>query len=263
MNEAVASRDILLRSAAAQFHLPSDLTEALENASEMSSTLLDSLRQEFKKAVQEKESNFQHIKRENDSELTRVKNQAERAKITTAKLDAIRVEVATAETAVEELDRSTELSDTRDRLTGLVTERREIDRALNTVDRSRHLEALEQVFGDTAVPPVLTETIIETELARAQDRTRLPGLQTNRLRAQFMNRLNSLDQAVRETRKRLTKAGNDQSVLETSTKYTRSQLQDKQNQLRQMEERILSVAGSPDLEQVLGRLQQRRQVLEE
>lgn len=88
--------------------------------------------------------------------------------------------------------------------------------------RSRHLEALEQVFGDTTVPPVLTETAIEAELTRCQDRTRLSTPhQSDRLRAAFTTRLSSLDQSVRETRRRLAKAENDKSVLETSTKYTR------------------------------------------
>ncbi|THD20542.1 DNA repair protein RAD50 [Fasciola hepatica] len=331
LNEAVANRDALLRSAAMQFHLPTG--DSLENQTGLSPSVVGNVQQLLKKLMQNKESTFQQVKssteaadrkaqslldsardevvrlkqmvdatrkslRENDAELTRVMGQIEKAKTTTAKLDAIRMEVASAEAVMDELNRSTELSDARDRLAQLITERQENDRALNTVDekiatyqltmdkrreiqnfrkdrqtkletarklRSRHLEALEQVFGDsTSVPSVLTEAAIEAELTRSQDRMRFSTLhQSDRLRAAFITRLNSLDQTVRETRKRLAKAENDKSVLETSSKYTRSQLQDKQQKVRQMEERILSIAGSSDLEQILTRLQQRRQILEE
>ncbi|KAF5397180.1 hypothetical protein PHET_10055 [Paragonimus heterotremus] len=236
------------------------------------------------------------MQHETNQELSTIQRRLENAQSVTSRMTLIRSEVVRASERAERLQSTTELSDARQKLKRLTDELRVIDQSLLTVDekigvcqqnavqrqeletlvkdrntkleaarkiRSRHLESLEHVFGNNTVPPVISEKAIDQEVNRREQRVQSESTMLPRLRQSFLAQMSRLEQDTRETRKRLAKSEQERSVLETKTKFTRSQLQEKQNRLQQMEERILVAAGSSDLEQCLNRLQQKRKLLEE
>ncbi|VDP33147.1 unnamed protein product [Schistosoma curassoni] len=127
--------------------------------------------------------------------------------------------------------------------------------------RSRHAEALEQVFAGSVIPFVATEKSLE-EQANPNNIRSFINDQT-RLKVVFSKRLDGLEQSTRETRKQLAKIEQERSSLEATSKFTRNHLQEKRDQLKILEGKLLSVPGADDLEQTLINLQDRRGSLEE
>uniref|UniRef100_A0A3Q0KL19 Putative dna repair protein RAD50 n=1 Tax=Schistosoma mansoni TaxID=6183 RepID=A0A3Q0KL19_SCHMA len=127
--------------------------------------------------------------------------------------------------------------------------------------RSRHAEALEQIFSGSVIPFVATEKSLE-EQANPNNIRSFINDQT-RLRIVFSKRLNELEQSTRETRKQLAKIEQERSSLEATSKFNRNHLQEKRDQLKILEGKLLSVPGADDLEQTLINLQERRGSLEE
>ncbi|RTG84224.1 DNA repair protein RAD50 [Schistosoma bovis] len=127
--------------------------------------------------------------------------------------------------------------------------------------RSRHAEALEQVFAGSVIPFVATEKSLE-EQANPNNIRSFINDQT-RLKVVFSKRLDELEQSTRETRKQLAKIEQERSSLEATSKFTRNHLQEKRDQLKILEGKLLSVPGADDLEQTLINLQDRRGSLEE
>ncbi|CAH8586097.1 unnamed protein product [Schistosoma rodhaini] len=127
--------------------------------------------------------------------------------------------------------------------------------------RSRHAEALEQIFSGSVIPFVTTEKSLE-EQANPNNIRSFINDQT-RLRIVFSKRLNELEQSTRETRKQLAKIEQERSSLEATSKFNRNHLQEKRDQLKILEGKLLSVPGADDLEQTLINLQERRGSLEE
>ncbi|KAH8871420.1 DNA repair protein RAD50 [Schistosoma japonicum] len=127
--------------------------------------------------------------------------------------------------------------------------------------RSRHSEALEQIFAGSLIPLVATEKSLEEHANPNNVRSFISD--PTRLRAVFTKRLNELEQSSRETRKQLAKIEQERSSLEATSKFTRNQLREKRDQLKTLEARLLCVTGADDLEQTLVNLQERRGSLEE
>ncbi|KAG5450074.1 DNA repair protein rad50, partial [Clonorchis sinensis] len=246
--------------------------------------------------VEHNHEETQRCLRETRSEITSLKRRVENAKSVISQMESVRTELLNAEAHADQLCTSCELEDTREQLRHLSEVRKATEQSLLALDekiatlqqnssqrqqldvlrkdrnskfesarkiRSRHLEALEQVFGTNSVPTIISEADIAVALDRSKGRAQQTTTMQDRLRHSFLTRLSSLEQSTREARKRLAKYEQDKSVLETKAKFTRSQLQGKQKQADQMAERILSAAGSADLEQCLSKLQQRRKLLEE
>ncbi|KAF6779531.1 hypothetical protein AHF37_01022 [Paragonimus kellicotti] len=236
------------------------------------------------------------MQHETNQELSTIQRRLENAQSITSRMALIRSEVVRASERAERLQSTTELSDARQKLKCLTDELRVIDQSLLAVDekigvcqqnaaqrqeldallkdrnakfetarkiRSRHLDSLEHVFGHSTVPAVISDEAIDQEVNRREQRVQPDSTMPPRLRQSFLAQMSRLEQDTRETRKRLAKSEQERSVLETKTKFTRSQLKEKQSRLQQMEERILVAAGSSDLEQCLNRLQQKRKLLEE
>ncbi|KAF8566143.1 hypothetical protein P879_04643 [Paragonimus westermani] len=245
------------------------------------------------------EQNFEDVQRnlhETNQELSTIQRKLENAQSITSRMALIRSEVDRASERAERLQSTAELPEARQKLKRLTDDLRLIDQSLIAVDekisvcqqnaaqrqeieallkdrntkfetarkiRNRHLESLEHVFGNNTVPAVISDEIIDQEVNRREQRVQPDSGTPPRLRQSFLVQMSRLEQDTRETRKRLAKSEQERSVLETKTKFTRSQLQEKQSRLQKMEERILTAAGSPDLEQCLNRLQQKRKLLEE
>ncbi|VDQ11759.1 unnamed protein product [Trichobilharzia regenti] len=126
---------------------------------------------------------------------------------------------------------------------------------------SRHSEALEQIFAGSGIPAVTTEKSLQ-ELAVIDNLRSFLNNKT-RLRNVFSERLNEIERSTRETRKQLAKLEQERSSLEASSKFTRNHLQEKRDQLKVLEEKLLSVPGADELEQTVTNLQQRRALLED
>ncbi|CAL8106543.1 unnamed protein product [Calicophoron daubneyi] len=278
----------------------SQVKRTTESAEREAQTKLDSARDELARLKQKFDATQQSL-RETTTNLNTLRLRSAKAQETTARLESVRSELTRAEEHDRQLREKTELSETRERLSGLLDEQRSAESSLEVIDeritayqkyaeqrreldslqkdrankletarkiRSRHIDTLEQIYAGSSVPSVVSDEFIKSELSKQQGGrvgTSLQSFATNteRLRNSFLARLSAMEQATREARRNLAKAEQERSVLETKTKYSRTRLQEKQNKLRSMEEQILSVAGTPDLEQSLNKLQQRRKQLEE
>lgn len=264
------------------------------NDEQLAQSDLDTARDELSKLKQKIEATKKQIAQtcqDMGSIKSRLKNESQLM----INLDKLRKQLSEAESRVNQLNVNTDVEALRTQLTYSLTERRSIEDSITKLDekisiaqqnsnyfreleslqkertnkfenirkiRSRHSEALEQLFVDTAIPEILTEKSIEEQQFGTLDNIRGFMNHQARLRSCFITRLQELEQATKETRKRLAKVEQERSALETSTKFTRTSLQDKQNQLRLLEERLLNVAGSNNLEQVLEKLQERKTILE-
>lgn len=91
--------------------------------------------------------------------------------------------------------------------------------AFVSLRRSRHAEALEQVFAGSVIPFVATEKSLE-EQANPNNIRSFINDQT-RLKVVFSKRLDELEQSTRETRKQLAKIEQERSSLEATSKFTR------------------------------------------
>ncbi|CAH8581997.1 unnamed protein product [Heterobilharzia americana] len=231
---------------------------------------------------------------QNDHQVATVKKRLENEHTLNKRIEQIKNEYQKAEIAVKDLDIDDELNSLRQSISQSLSEKKKLESSISSLDdkiatlqknaskyrelesmqkerttklegvrkiRSRHAEALEQVFACGVIPSIATEKSLEEQASHNNVRSFLND--QSRLRIVFSKRLNELDQSTRETRKQLAKLEQERSSLEASSKFNRTHLQEKRDQLKVLEEKILSVLGSDNFEQTFENLQRRREFLEE
>nr|CAH8855074.1 unnamed protein product [Trichobilharzia regenti] len=254
---------------------------------------VDMARDELAGVKQKIETTKRNFNQNND-ELTVVKKRLENEHTLNKRLEEIKDEFHKAEIAVNDLDIDDELDSLHHFITESFAEKRRIESSISSLDDriatyqnnvikyrafesmlkeranklesirkiySRHSEALEQIFAGSGIPAVTTEKSLQ-ELAVIDNLRSFLNNKT-RLRNVFSERLNEIERSTRETRKQLAKLEQERSSLEASSKFTRNHLQEKRDQLKVLEEKLLSVPGADELEQTVTNLQQRRALLEE
>ncbi|KAH8871429.1 DNA repair protein RAD50 [Schistosoma japonicum] len=244
----------------------------------------------LKQKIETVKRNYNH----NLCEITSVKKQLNNEHSLNERIEKIKDEFHKSEITVKDLEMDHELNNLRHSITESLAKKKDLEHSVSLLDenislfqknankyhelelmqkerasrlegirkiRSRHSEALEQIFAGSLIPLVATEKSLEEHANPNNVRSFISD--PTRLRAVFTKRLNELEQSSRETRKQLAKIEQERSSLEATSKFTRNQLREKRDQLKTLEARLLCVTGADDLEQTLVNLQERRGSLEE
>nr|CAH8855080.1 unnamed protein product [Trichobilharzia regenti] len=290
LSEAITSRDMILISLVSHY-IPEDRYKGVKQFNDADAQYITD---HIEGLLHESENQLAEVKNQNNDELTVVKKRLENEHTLNKRLEEIKDEFHKAEIAVNDLDIDDELDSLHHFITESFAEKRRIESSISSLDDriatyqnnvikyrafesmlkeranklesirkiySRHSEALEQIFAGSGIPAVTTEKSLQ-ELAVIDNLRSFLNNKT-RLRNVFSERLNEIERSTRETRKQLAKLEQERSSLEASSKFTRNHLQEKRDQLKVLEEKLLSVPGADELEQTVTNLQQRRALLEE
>ncbi|CAH8517904.1 unnamed protein product [Schistosoma turkestanicum] len=245
-------------------------------------------------ALKQKIETIKRNYNQKSSEVISVRKRLENEHSLNERIEKIKNEFHKSEITVKDLNMDHELNNLHQSITESLAKKKELEHTISLLDekiatfqknankyrelelmqkerasklegvrkiRSRHAEALEQVFAGSMIPLISTEKSLE-EQANPNNIRSFINDQT-RLRVVFAKLLNELEQSARDTRRQLAKLEQERSSLEATSKFTRNHLQEKRDQLKTLEEKLLSVPGADDLEQTLINLQEKRSLLEE
>ncbi|CAH8554313.1 unnamed protein product [Heterobilharzia americana] len=167
---------------------------------------------------------------QNDHQVATVKKRLENEHTLNKRIEQIKNEYQKAEIAVKDLDIDDELNSLRQSISQSLSEKKKLESSISSLDdkiatlqknaskyrelesmqkerttklegvrkiRSRHAEALEQVFACGVIPSIATEKSLEEQASHNNVRSFLND--QSRLRIVFSKRLNELDQSTRES----------------------------------------------------------------